>query len=60
MQENIWRWQSSGSIFNFTNWDSGEPNNGAGGGQDCLVMYPNYKWDDDDCTVKLKVSSNFN
>ena len=57
MQENIWKWHSSGSIFNYTNWYTGEPNN-AGGDQDCLKMWSkaihNYKWDDDDCSDKFR------
>ena len=57
MQENIWKWHSSGSIFNYTNWNTGEPNS-AGGDQDCLKMWSNasynYKWDDEDCSDKYR------
>ena len=57
MQENIWKWHSSGSIFNYTNWSTGQPDN-WGGSQDCLKMWSkashNYKWDDDDCTDKFR------
>lgn len=43
--EGQWYWLD-GEPFEYTNWNSGEPNNGQGRGQSYIQMYINGKWDD--------------
>jgi hypothetical protein len=43
-QEGVWVWASS-EPFSYTNWSTGEPNNG-GGAQNNIQMYADGKWDD--------------
>eukprot|EP00240_Pyramimonas_obovata_P015068 CAMPEP_0118924584 /NCGR_PEP_ID=MMETSP1169-20130426/2655_1 /TAXON_ID=36882 /ORGANISM="Pyramimonas obovata, Strain CCMP722" /LENGTH=187 /DNA_ID=CAMNT_0006865711 /DNA_START=403 /DNA_END=961 /DNA_ORIENTATION=- len=50
-QEGVWVW-TDGSPWTDAFWDDNEPNNGAGRGQHCLVMWRRYgdsSWDDDVC-----------
>ena len=35
-REGVWRWETSGSRMNYTNWHPGQPD---GGNQDCLAIY---------------------
>lgn len=43
--EGTWVWDS-GEPFSYTNWSSGEPNNGGGSNQDHMQIYANGTWDD--------------
>ncbi|KAJ8322373.1 hypothetical protein KUTeg_000844 [Tegillarca granosa] len=47
--EGSWTYGSTGSIFGFTDWYQGEPDNYKN--QDCAGLYRFYdfKWDDGDC-----------
>ena len=51
LKEGTFVW-TDGSAFNFTNWGGNNPNNGNGGGQDCVTI--NYGgpglWDDQSCS----------
>ncbi|KAI8507153.1 hypothetical protein Bbelb_155920 [Branchiostoma belcheri] len=53
--EGSWTWSDGTPVSdgNFTNWAPGEPNNGAGRGQDCgqLLAVQGFKWDDTGCGV---------
>uniref|UniRef100_A0A3B5PZ43 C-type lectin domain-containing protein n=1 Tax=Xiphophorus maculatus TaxID=8083 RepID=A0A3B5PZ43_XIPMA len=50
-ENSIWFW-SDGTIFQFTSWCGGQPNN-AGGKQSCVVMNHsvNACWNDEQCTA---------
>lgn len=52
--EGVWKWVSSGSAFNFTDWGKGEPND-ALGGEDCFTMVKaqGWTWNDDNCDREL-------
>ena len=43
--EGVFEWLT-GETFYYTNWASGEPNNGGPGEQDYIQMYANGTWDD--------------
>ena len=53
-REGTWIWTHSGMRFNwgYTNWASGQPDNGHNG--DCLQLWSRrqYSWDDDVCSSK--------
>ena len=43
--EGIWKWQSSGTVLNYFNWDITQPDNSRV--ENCLWMWKNAeKWDD--------------
>ena len=48
--EGDWVW-ATGEAFSFTNWRSGEPNDGGGDGEDCMIFEGNRggTWDDRRC-----------
>ena len=60
--EGMWVWADANSTFtqnsSYTNWDSGEPNNGAGSGQDCGQVYSSGHWDDVQCDVSIRFVCN--
>ena len=51
-REGMWRWETSGSRMNYTDWEHGEPDNG-GSGEDCLsiinMWYSGGRWFDESC-----------
>lgn len=51
------KWIATGSKFDYTNWNKGQPDNKAptGGPECCVAMesYWNYKWNDKDCIREL-------
>ncbi|KAJ8322375.1 hypothetical protein KUTeg_000846 [Tegillarca granosa] len=49
--EGTWRYGSTGSIFDFTDWNPGQPNNYYN--QDCAGLYRsfNFRWDDYSCNA---------
>ena len=50
-KEGTWVW-SDGTPWDYSDWHSGQPDNG-GSGQDCLEgNWSDLKWDDDTCTNK--------
>ena len=50
MVEGYWRWTSTGSLANFTNWHPGQPDN-YGSGEDCVYFSASMgnDWDDGYC-----------
>ena len=50
MIEGNWKWLSNGAAPNFTDWNSGQPDNDHN--QDCgqFLQSAYYKWDDVSCT----------
>merc|ERR1712158_302254 len=52
--EGYWVLESTGKSVNFTNWKSGEPNNGNGnpGNENCAFINEREKWNDVDCNGK--------
>jgi len=52
--EGDWVLESTGKSVNFTNWNSGEPNNGNGnpGSENCAFINELEKWNDVDCNGK--------
>merc|ERR1719350_1875603 len=52
--EGDWVHESTGKSVNFTNWNSGEPNNGNGnpGSENCAFINELEKWNDVDCNGK--------
>jgi len=49
--ENTWK-LSNGETATYTNWNNGEPNNA--GGEDCVEMKSNGKWNDIPCSGRVK------
>ena len=48
-QEGTWL-DLSNRKLSYSNWANGEPNNkGGGGAANCAVIYPDGKWDDQNC-----------
>eukprot|EP00091_Calanus_sinicus_P007065 TRINITY_DN1794_c0_g1_i6.p1 TRINITY_DN1794_c0_g1~~TRINITY_DN1794_c0_g1_i6.p1 ORF type:complete len:149 (-),score=9.90 TRINITY_DN1794_c0_g1_i6:9-455(-) len=49
-QEGTWRWAESHQTPTWTNWSSGNPDNGHGN-EDCVYMWSKteHKWNDDGC-----------
>ncbi|XP_060571586.1 collectin-10-like [Ruditapes philippinarum] len=48
--ENTFKWDGSQQPVSFTNWNTNEPNNGAGTGEeDCVEMSATKKWNDYYC-----------
>jgi hypothetical protein len=41
-----WRWKSTGAVSLYFRWSSGNPN---GRGEDCVEMYSNSRWNDNEC-----------
>ena len=52
-QEGVWRWATSGSSMNYTNWYPGQPDS-FGGNQDCLAIDSSGPWHDLPCSVYLR------
>merc|ERR1712088_1178603 len=52
--EGDWVFESTGKSVKFTNWNSGEPNNGNGnpGSENCAFINELEKWNDVDCNGK--------
>lgn len=50
--EGTWTWVT-GEVFAYTNWRSGEPNDGGTNGEDCMVIEGDNGglWDDRPCTA---------
>lgn len=46
-------WMETGDFLEFTNWRSGEPNNGQG--NEMCIFTDTYGWVDHDCSVKFGV-----
>ena len=44
-KEGAWKWVT-GEKWNYTNWTTGEPNNGNGSDEDYLGFYASNKWND--------------
>ena len=52
--EGSWIW-SDGSSWSYSNWQSGQPDNARGGGQNCLnIGFNAEKWDDEFCTRRFQ------
>ncbi|XP_067221743.1 ladderlectin-like [Chanodichthys erythropterus] len=54
-EEGQWMW-SDGTVYDYTNWNSGEPNNGLGGGvENCLeISYASTRfWNDTPCSSQI-------
>uniref|UniRef100_A0A3Q2YER2 C-type lectin domain-containing protein n=1 Tax=Hippocampus comes TaxID=109280 RepID=A0A3Q2YER2_HIPCM len=49
--ENQYAWSDGVSPVLYTNWNGKEPNN-AGGTENCVEMYPDGRWNDNDCLQK--------
>ena len=50
MEENVWRYDSGGTIpFNLP-WSPGSPSNG-GGNEDCVEVFNKLYWNDIPCTT---------
>jgi len=49
--EGDWVLESTGKSVVFTDWNSGEPNNGAwgSGSENCAYINSDYKWNDCKC-----------
>jgi hypothetical protein len=45
--EGSWLWNTGETVV-FTNWDSGQPDNGSGS-EDCALMRGSGRWNDDQC-----------
>lgn len=53
-----WSWNADGQPLAFTDWDSGQPNDGTGlekGTEQCAFMTTGGKWQDDDCNATTLV-----
>ena len=50
--EGRWVTESNGNRLKFTNWSSGEPNNGWGNDEDCAHINHQYLWNDRNCNYK--------
>jgi hypothetical protein len=49
-----WSWNGDGQAPSFTDWDSGQPNDGTGvetGSEQCAFMTTGGKWQDGDCSA---------
>ena len=47
--EGDWVLESTGKSVVFSDWNSGEPNNGAGAGDNCAFINSDFKWNDLKC-----------
>uniref|UniRef100_A0A8W8NXL2 C-type lectin domain-containing protein n=1 Tax=Magallana gigas TaxID=29159 RepID=A0A8W8NXL2_MAGGI len=58
-EEGKWVWQSTGTIFSYSAWYSGQPNNYQN--QDCLCLYRPYMyslaWGDGSCAVQKVITT---
>ena len=45
---------TDGTSWNYTNWNSGEPNNWWNTNEDCVHMYSSGKWNDNQCSADKK------
>jgi len=43
-----------GYSWGYTNWNSGEPNNYGNSNEDCVQMYSNGKWNDNQCSKSYR------
>ena len=50
--EGAWVWSPSNTPLSYINWNAGEPNNY--GGEDCMQIYTDGKWNDQNCGDSLK------
>merc|ERR1712198_114392 len=52
-EEGTWRWAESHKLPTWTNWSSGNPDNGHGN-EDCVYMWKerDHQWNDDGCNDK--------
>ena len=48
-----WLW-IDGTLTNYTNWDSNQPNNGVGGTEDCVAIMAGRKWHDWPCKTSFR------
>ncbi|XP_052084618.1 perlucin-like protein [Mytilus californianus] len=50
----IWIWSYDYVPLTYSNWNTGEPNNHRGQGENCCHIYDTGKWNDIMCSRKLK------
>lgn len=53
--EGLYIWEGDNTVVNYTNWNSGEPNDHAGN-EDCIDVYTGYAagyWNDDYCGTQM-------
>ena len=47
--ETQFQWSADNSLVNYTNWNTGEPNDGDGKGEDCVYIGVATAWNDSPC-----------
>ncbi|XP_041372946.1 galactose-specific lectin nattectin-like [Gigantopelta aegis] len=52
LSEGNWIWSHTEEIFQYQNWDSGQPSN-YGGSEHCVTIRTNGKWNDNPCCENL-------